>query len=168
MTIQETPAAFVNLRFWLLRLVAGSVWWMGAHTMTLLLPLAGPWIPIPVAIPTGLLMGVVFGLSRLLAVLRRVLLPAGLTAGSYLGWVFARGDLASGGYFASPSETDRWAATLICGGLGVAANGGMRWLVESYESRPVRLLAILVLLLSVLMAGVLLLALVQGTEAFSG
>lgn len=168
MASQDAPAAFVSLRFWLLRLVAGAVWWMVAHTMTLLLPLAGPWMPIPVAIPTGLLMGIVFALSRLLTVLRRVLLPAGLTAGSYLGWVFARGDLGPGGVFASPSETDQWAATMICGGLGVAANGGMCWLVETYESRPVRLLGILVLLLSVLMAGVLLLALVQDADGSSG
>jgi hypothetical protein len=44
----------------------------------------------------------------------------------------------------------------------------MRWLVETYESRPVRLLGMLVLLLSVMMAGVLLSALVQGAEAPSG
>ncbi len=166
MATQETPA-FANLCFWLLRLVAGAVWWMGAHTMTLLLPLSGPWLPIPAAIPTGLLMGVIFGLSRVVSLFRRVLVPAGLTAGSYLGWVFARGDLGTGGVFAPPSEADRLAATLVCGGLGVIANGGMRWLLETYEARPVRLLGILVLLLAVLMAGVLLLALSQSGDRTS-
>lgn len=148
----------------ILWVISGSVWWMCAHSMTLIFPLPGPWLPVERAVPVGVMMGLLgFALFRGQRgasdpKTRLLLQLVGAVAGLYLGWTHARGPLTETQTFLLPTLRDKELSAVVCGGLGLAANTGTLWLIQRFGERPIRLLAILLLLLSIVFAAVFLLA----------
>lgn len=147
------PTRLLEVTLWLL---SGSILWLCAHTMTLIFPLPGPWLPIPAAVPTGAIMGLLgWALARSA---HKILMPVtGLLTGSYLGWVFARGSLTGADSFAPATTSDRLLSVLVCGLLGLAANAGMLWMI-SLRDRPLVVFSILLSLLAVMFLAVFLIA----------
>jgi len=151
---------FSNTLLWV---VCGIVLWHCAHSITLVFPLPGPWLPTQVAWVTGVIMGclgrILSGgyLGRLSWSSRRLFCILGLVSGTYLGWVSARGALTQQEDFLPPSATDHVLSALVCGGLGMAANCGMSWLLEQTGDRPFRVLYFLLFLLLLMFAAVSLL-----------
>jgi|SRR5690606_6312296 len=145
----------------------GAIWWLCVHSMTLLFPLPGPWLPAHVAVPAGVIMGLVEfsffrrfhdrvrlgrGYSRRFTIMSLVL---GLATGVYLGWNFARGNIAISDTFVEPTLAQKQLSALVCGTLGMLANWGILWLVSHYGTRPVRLMSMLLILVLIMFAAVL-------------
>jgi hypothetical protein len=131
--------------------------------MTLIFPLPGPWLPTGVALATGAIMG---GLGRIVCVKelrgvpktsRGAFFVLGLVSGAYLGWISARGAPAELSGFVAPSEGEQLLSAVVCGGLGLAANGGIVWLMGRAGDRPLRVLYLLLCLLLLFLAAVSLL-----------
>ena len=133
--------------------LSGAVWWLSAHSMTLLYPLAGPFIPVGAAIPAGVLMGLVALYIPTRNLTRWLLICSGFVAGCYLGWVFARGPIR-GDAFLPPMGADQAMGALICGILGIAANAGTIWTMQRFSERPLKLLSVLLFLLLIMLAAV--------------
>ena len=140
--------------------ICGIVFWHCAHTITLIFPLPGPWLPTEVAWVTGLIMGCLgyfLSAERLkgISLSRGRLFPVlGVVSGLYLGWIFARATMTQQERFLPPSETDRVLSALLCGGLGLAANWGTSWLMEKKGDRPPQVLYYLLCLLLLMLAAV--------------
>ena len=83
--------------------ICGIVLWHCAHSITLIFPLPGPWLPTEVAWVTGVIMGflgcILSGktLGRISRSGRRLFCIIGVVSGAYLGWISARGALAQQG-----------------------------------------------------------------------
>jgi hypothetical protein len=81
----------------------------------------------------------------------------GAVSGAYLGWVSARGGLTLQEDFLSPSVTEHIFSAVVCGGLGLASNFGMSWLMKNRGDRPFQVLQFLLCLLLLMFAAVSLL-----------
>ncbi|MEJ2077560.1 MAG: hypothetical protein P8020_00005 [Acidobacteriota bacterium] len=132
---------------------SGAIWWICAHTMSLLVPFPGPWLPISVATPVGALMGLIGRYTPSRRMVPWLLASTGFVAGACLGWVNARGELR-GDTFLPPTNFDEVVAVVVCSLLGVAANLGCYWLMATSADRPIRLLALLLLLVVIMLAAV--------------
>lgn len=147
----------------LLWMLCGAVFWHCAHSITLIFPLPGPWLPTDVAWVTGIIMGFLgrslFGRYPAPMTLDRkqLFVLLGAASGAYLGWVSARGGLTPQESFLLPSATEQLLAAVVCGGLGLASNFGMSWLMENRGDRPFRVLQFLLCLLLLMFAAVSLL-----------
>lgn len=148
-------------------LVSGAILWLSAHTMTLLFPMPGPWMPASVAVPMGVLMGLIGAVASsdalgLKARAVAMLLPlTGFITGSHLGWYLARGALRGSDSFLAPSTEEKVVALVVCGLLGTLANGGLLWLMRRSGSRPLELLGTLLALLGVLLVAVYVVSSIQ-------
>ncbi len=144
----------------ILWVICGIVLWHCAHSITLIFPLPGPWLPTEVAWVTGVIMGclgrILSGehLGRTSWSSRRLFCILGVVSGAYLGWISARGALTQQEDYLPPSATDHVFSVVVCGGLGLAANCGMSWLMEQTGDRPFRVLYFLLCLLLLMFVAV--------------
>lgn len=154
---------FLDAVLWSL---SGATWWLCAHSMTVIFPMPGPWLPIGASVSAGVLMGLMaLKLAPDLSAkppaathqrTRLLMYIVGFVAGSYLGWTFARGSLTGMDSFLPATGADRQLSAIICGLLGLAANWGMLWLIARVGDRPLRLLSILLVLVALLFFAVFL------------
>ncbi|HRR57701.1 MAG TPA: hypothetical protein P5057_12110 [Acidobacteriota bacterium] len=157
--IDDTPSPeppSCELFLWVL---SGATWWLCAHSLTLLFPLPGPWLPTEIAIPIGIFMGII---GRFLPRRREgtaVLIVTGLAAGAAAGWNFARG-APVGDRFLAPSQNDIFLSIVVCSALGLAANAGVAWGMARLGRRPIQLLAVLLFLVLIMLGGVTLVNLI--------
>ncbi len=147
--------------------LSGAVWWLSAHSMTLLYPLAGPFIPVGAAIPTGVLMGLAGRYIPDRRMARQLLICAGLLVGAYMGWDFARGPIR-GSDFLPPTGSDHLTGALVCAILGVAANVGTIWTMRRFTGKPLTLLSVLLFLLLIMLAAVTAVTLLTQASLDSG
>ncbi len=144
----------------ILWVICGTILWHILHSITLIFPLPGPWLPTQAAWATGILMGCLgrFLSSELFAGIvwqsRGLFCLLGSVSGAYLGWIFARGILTQRGDFLTPSENEQLLSAVVCGALGLAANCVMSWLMDMWGDRPFRVLCFLLFLLLLIFAAV--------------
>ncbi|GAB4231196.1 MAG: hypothetical protein Kow00109_03260 [Acidobacteriota bacterium] len=121
--------------------------------MTLLFPLPGPWLPVEVAVPIGILMGLAGGYLHARPQGASIFLLAGLAGGAAGGWNCARG-APTGTGFLLPTVEEQLLSVVVCALLGLGANLGLDWSLERWRRQPLRLLGFLLSLVSLMLAAV--------------
>lgn len=132
---------------------SGAIWWLCVHSMTLLFPLPGPWLPVEIAVPIGVLMGLAGWYLEVRPEGVPILLTAGLAGGAAGGWNSARGAPA-GEVFLLPSLEEQFLAVVVCALLGLGANLGLDWSLQRWRRQPMRLFGFLLSLVSLMLAAV--------------